>query len=205
MCILAKTEICHFINYSSLPGENYPHCSEVCNAENKAVKCDLCDIWMHAECKGIPSECYDNFNSLFSQVHNISYYCEVNLCNSRIKQLIHNHHNDLEKLSDLPSLRSLQAEQRNLHRLISEMSIKLDDLRTQRTAPNNEPLLELLQTEHQLQSPHGIQIMKVSALLFPLFKIRLMVCGLTMNNCKNWNSFVRWLSLDNFPILNYQV
>ena len=156
MCILAKTEICHFINHNSLPGENYPHCSEVCNAENKAVQCDLCGIWVHAECKGIPSECYDNFYSLFSKIHNISYYCEVNLCNSRIKQLIHNHYNDLEMLSDLPSLRTLQAEQRNLHHLISEMSIKLDDLRTQRTAPNNEPLLELLQTEHQLQSPHGI-------------------------------------------------
>jgi len=53
------------------------------------------------------------FNSLLSKVLNISCYCEVNLCNSRIKQLIHNHYNDLEKFSDLPSLRSLQAEQGN--------------------------------------------------------------------------------------------
>jgi len=124
--------------------------SEVCSAENKAVQCDLCGIWAHAECEGIPSECYENFNSVFSKVHNISYYCEVNLCNSRVKQLIHNYYSDLEQRSDLPSLRTLQAEQGNLHRLISEISIKLDNLSSQITAPNDES--ELLQSTDRASS-----------------------------------------------------
>ena len=93
-----------------------PHYSEVCNAENKAVQRDLCGIWAHAGCERIPSECYYSFNSVFSKVHNISYYCEVNPHQTTDSQ-------SLQwpwKTSDLPSLRSLQAEQWHLHYLISE-------------------------------------------------------------------------------------
>jgi len=120
----------------SLPGENCPHCLKACSTENQAIQCDLCGIWAHAECEGIPSECYDSFNSVFGKVHNISYYCEANFCSSRIKQLIYKFYNDLEEHIDLPSLRSLQAEQGNLHRIISEMSNKFDDFSSQCTEPN---------------------------------------------------------------------
>ena len=96
---------------------------------------------MLSECEaGIPSECYDNFNSVFRKVQNISYYCEVNFCNSRVKQLIHNYYNDLEQRSDLPTLKSLQAEQGNLHRLVSEVSTKLDNLSSQNVVPIDESL-----------------------------------------------------------------
>ena len=44
-------------------------------------------------------------------------YCEANLCNSCIKQLIHNFYNELEQCVDLPSLQSLQVEQGNLSTL----------------------------------------------------------------------------------------
>ena len=151
----------------SLPGENCPHCSEVCSAENRAIQCDLCGIWAHAECEGIPSECYDNFNSVFSKVHNISYYCEVNLCNSRVKQLIHNYYNDLEQRSHLPTLKSLQAEQGNLHRLVSEVSTKLDNLSSRNVVPIDEslePTDRVLSTESSWHSDHQNLYNSISSL-----------------------------------------
>ena len=83
---------------NSLPGKTAPTAQKYAMLKTRlynvtrVVQC----IWAHAECERIPSECYDSFNSVFSKVHNISYYCEVNLCNSHIKQLIHNHYNDLK-------------------------------------------------------------------------------------------------------------
>ena len=95
----------------------------------------MCGIWAHAECEGIPSECYDNFNSVFGKVHNISYYCEANLCNSRIKQLIHNFYYNLEQRADLPSSDSTQntqtswrSEHDNLCNSISVLSDKIKGL-----------------------------------------------------------------------------
>jgi len=67
-----------------------------------------------------------------------AYYCEANYCNSRIKQLIHNYSLHLEQQVDLSSLRSLQAEQANLHRLISEVSDKLNTLSEQNTSLNSQ-------------------------------------------------------------------
>ena len=58
----------------------------------------------------------------------VSYYCEANHCNSQVKQLVHAYYPNLDQQSDLPSLRSLQDEQANLHQLISEVSIKVDNL-----------------------------------------------------------------------------
>ena len=151
---------------NSLPGESCPHCSVACTAESRAVQCDLCGIWVHAECEGIPSECYENFNTVFSKVHNISYYCEVNCCNSRIKQLIHSYYNDLEERSNLPSLRSLQAEQGNLHHLVSEISTKLDNISSHTivTVPNEESVESTGSTEISWHSDHQNLCKSISSL-----------------------------------------
>ena len=114
--------------FESLPGERCPHCSENCVSESKAVQCDLCGVWAHAECEGISVELYDKFNAVCANVNNVSYYCEANHCNSRIKQLVHAHYSNLDQQVDLPSLRALQVEQANLHRIISEVSNKVDNL-----------------------------------------------------------------------------
>ena len=65
---------------------------------------------------------------------NLSYYCEANHCNSRIKQLVHDYCKKMDQEADIPSLRSLQAEQINLHNLITELSVKLDKLYTQNSS-----------------------------------------------------------------------
>ena len=33
--------------------DDVPHCKEECTSESKALQCDLCGIWAHAECEGI--------------------------------------------------------------------------------------------------------------------------------------------------------
>ena len=81
----------------SLPGEDCPHCKLPCTAENKAVQCDLCGVWAHVKCENLPEDEYENLNNVFDIVPNISYYCEANHCNSRVKQLIHHDHNSLEQ------------------------------------------------------------------------------------------------------------
>ena len=37
-------------------------------------------------------ELYDKFNVVCANVSNVSYCCEANHCNSRIKQLVHAHY-----------------------------------------------------------------------------------------------------------------
>ena len=56
----------------SLLGEICPHCKKECTLESKALQCDFCGIWVHAECEGISSELYDNFNHVLSSVNNVS-------------------------------------------------------------------------------------------------------------------------------------
>ena len=134
--------------FASLPGAQCPHCGEACLSESKAVQCDLCGIWVHAVCEGISNELYDKFNDVCANVSSLSYYCEANHCNSRIKQLVHTHYANVDQQVDLPSLRTLQAEQANLHRLISKVSTKVDNLKSR-----NDVLYSEVETASELVSP----------------------------------------------------
>ena len=57
-------------------------------ADSEAIQCDLCNKWIHAQCEGVSKDMYDNLNFVFAGLSNISYYCEFNHCNSRVRQLI---------------------------------------------------------------------------------------------------------------------
>ena len=96
-------------HFASLPSEQCPHCSEVYLPESKVAKCDLCRVWAHAECEGIFVKLYDKFNAVCANVSNVSSYCEVDHCNSCIKQLVHAHYANLDQQVDLLSLQSLQV------------------------------------------------------------------------------------------------
>ena len=136
---------------ASLPGARCPHCSEACLSESNAVQCDLCGIWAHAECEGISNELYDKLSDVCANINNLSYFCEANHCNSRMKQLVYAHHANLEQQVDIPSLRTIQAEQANLHRLISEVSMKVDDLKSRNNVLRSEveTTSELISVENQ--------------------------------------------------------
>ena len=107
----------------SLPGENCPHCKQPCTAENKAVQCDLCGVWAHVKCEGLPEDIYEKLNQVCEIANNISYYCEANHCNSCIKQLTHHHYRNLEQ----QTTRSASVEE-SLSGLKTQIEEKIEDL-----------------------------------------------------------------------------
>ena len=74
-------------------GDICGHCRKQCTETGKqgqAVQCDLCGIWVHAECDGISVDQYKLLVSLTSSVDNIAYLCKFNSCQSRFKQIFLN-------------------------------------------------------------------------------------------------------------------
>ena len=121
-----------------LPGNKCPHCKKPCTRKSEALQCDLCAAWVHARCEGVTSELYKSLNLVFSKVSNLSYYCEANRCYSRNKQLIHDYFKKMDQDLNIPSLRSLQAEQASFHESITNMSTKIDDLSSQNSNLQNK-------------------------------------------------------------------
>ena len=68
-----------------------------------------------------------------------------------MKQLVYAHYANLEQQVNIPSLRMPQAEQTNLHLLISEVSMKVDDLKSQNNVLRSEveTTSELISVENQ--------------------------------------------------------
>ena len=73
---------------SKLPGELCGHCNKECPADGEAIQCDLCCVWVHAECEGVSTEQYEKLSGIASTLCNVAYYCQLNCCHTRIKQLI---------------------------------------------------------------------------------------------------------------------
>ena len=121
-----------------LPGNKCPHCKKPCTRKSEALQCDLCAVWVHARCEGITSELYKSLNLVFSKVSNLSYYCEANHCYSRNKQLTYDYFKKMDQDINIPSLRSLQAEQVNLQKSITNMSTKIDELSSQNSCFQNK-------------------------------------------------------------------
>ena len=71
-----------------LPGDVCGHCDKECTPDGEAIQCDLCYVWVHAECEGVTNEQYEKLNSIASTLCNVAYYCQLNSCHTRIKQLI---------------------------------------------------------------------------------------------------------------------
>ena len=110
------------------------HCNKKCTAkgpQSEAIQCDMCHSWVHAASEGLKKEQYKQITQLTISTNNLAYYCGLNQCASLNKKLIHDHLSSLKNNADTPTLRSVQAEQENLHRIISEVSNKLDNLTSQ--------------------------------------------------------------------------
>ena len=73
---------------SNLPGDICGHCDKECTPNGEAIQCDLCYVWVHAECEGVTNEQYEKLNSIASTLSNVAYYCQLNSCHTRVKQLI---------------------------------------------------------------------------------------------------------------------
>ena len=125
--------------FQSLPGSKCLHCDQDCTLESKALQCDLCQNWVHSECEGMSSESYKKLNDICADVVNVSYYCELNNCSSRIKQLVANwkitqsvSQTDTETNT---AVKSLLSKYDSLTKSVNELSTKIANL-----AANNENL-----------------------------------------------------------------
>jgi len=112
----------------SLPSENCPHCEKPCIADNKAVQFDLCGVWVHVKCEGLPKDIYEKLNKFCEVVDNLSYYCKANHCNSRVKQLKHNHYKNLEQQATPPAFKTVEQSLTDVKTQIEE---KIKDLSSQ--------------------------------------------------------------------------
>ena len=91
----------------------------------------MCHSWSYVACGGLKDEQYDELTKLTTQVENLSYYCNLNQCTVAHRKILHECLSQVTQDKDLPSMKSLQAEQLNLNRLISEVSTKIDSLQSQ--------------------------------------------------------------------------
>ena len=68
----------------------YGHCGKNCSDKglDKAIQCDLCAAWVHASCEGVSSDDYKLMKNLTSSSKNVIYYCSLNQCLSRVKQIV---------------------------------------------------------------------------------------------------------------------
>ena len=90
---------------------------------NEAIQCDLCAMWVHASCEGVSSDDYKLLTNLTSATDNVIYYCNLNQCLSRVKQIVFQHFNN--KL-DKPDHSHLTVEGLSKH--FDDLSLKIVDL-----------------------------------------------------------------------------
>jgi len=92
-------------------------CEEELGSDCKAVQCDLCAAWIHAECEGLLDEVYGNVMAL-GGLNNAMYYCDTNNCISRIKQLLFTR-------SYKPDHSHLIVQQEDLSKHLDDLSLKI--------------------------------------------------------------------------------
>ena len=49
---------------SKLPDHVCGHCDKECTPNGEAIQCDLCYVWVYAECEGVTNEQYENLTLL---------------------------------------------------------------------------------------------------------------------------------------------
>jgi len=116
------------------------HCAKKCGGEgplNEAIQCDLCSTWVHASCEGISSDDYKLLTNLTSATDNVIYYCSLNQCLTRVKQIVFMH---FTKPSDSTEnvQPSLLSEHQSLQNSVSTLSEKINSLCTNNNQLQNQ-------------------------------------------------------------------
>ena len=116
-----------------LPGGACAKCKQDLGPDSEAIQCDLCNNWIHAQCEGVSKDMYDNLNLVFAGLSNISYYCEFNHCNSRVRQLISSYFKERieaePKQIETASIENrIHTMQESLQATINHLASKVDAL-----------------------------------------------------------------------------
>lgn len=129
----------------NLPGDLCGYCNKKCTTRGKtseAIQCDFCCVWVHAHCEEVSRDQYKNLNQLFSDIPNIAYYCKLNHCYSRQKQL----NSTLLKSSSSVSatscdenvINTLLNQHQKLSSSCEQLTCKINDLCSQNSTLQNQ-------------------------------------------------------------------
>jgi len=102
------------------------YCGKECTSACEPLQCDLCSFWVHAACEGLEKEQYKSLKELSSSLNNVLYYCQLNNCVTRSRQLIFNNVQAVLQSSKVDNdgrLQSLAKEQDSIHNTLSQLSL----------------------------------------------------------------------------------
>jgi len=150
------------------PVDTCGHCGRICSGEgqlNEAIQCDLCASWVHASCEDVSSDDYKLLTNLTATTDNLIYYCNLNQCLSRVKQIVFQHLSKPPNRSEEFSNRTedfsqpvLLSEHQTLCDSVSALSDKINHL----CAKNDQLQTQInctissLSDQAQMASPNAI-------------------------------------------------
>ena len=111
-------------------------CNKKCTSgKGESIQCDLCGVWAHANCEGVSRDQFKAIKSL-SSLRNFVYYCQVNDCASRIKNITvewiqsrASPQTDAEA-ADIAK-QQLSSEYNIIQKAVTDLSAKIDNLQAQ--------------------------------------------------------------------------
>ena len=127
----------HYVLSKSL--EVCGKCNRKCTNTEKAIQCDLCCMWVHAHCEGINLQEYNAIETL-SSVANSVYFCTINNCQSRFRNITnewiqHQACGSSKPGSSAPTLsdkiESLTTAHNTIQKAVSDLSNKIVNLQSQ--------------------------------------------------------------------------
>ena len=129
---------CHYVLNKQL--DVCGKCNKKCEEDDDAIQCDLCRMWVHANCDNVSQEQYKAINTL-SEINNCVYYCNINDCLTRLKSIINDwmiHQAGLPQPDLTVSTLSADLEQLasahcKIEKAVSDLSNKIETLQLQET------------------------------------------------------------------------
>ena len=129
----------------NFPGGCCIKCKECLDADSKAIQCGS---WIHGACESVPDDVYDSVNVVLGSANNFVYYCEMNNCMSRIKQLLfsfftgNSNKNPSGVNVEKPTQSQAVAQQSCLSDQLNDLAQKITDLSSkQQTLHNSMQIL----------------------------------------------------------------
>ena len=112
-------------------------CNKKCTDNEKAIQCDLCCMWVHADCENINEQQYKAIKNL-SELGNSVYFCAINNCMTHFRSITNewirhqacgSSQPSIPTLSD--NIESLTSTYNTIEKAVSDLSSKIVNLQSQ--------------------------------------------------------------------------